>query len=318
VRELDNKLVPKNIMDFEKMFATEDQCVEYLIKLKYEGGKYKCSICGCEKCWQVQQYRFKCSKCGYRDSILTDTIFELKKKPLTLYFRAIWYILSQKNGSSALNIMRILGLGSYKSAWTWLHKLRRAMVRLDREKLNGNVEIDEAQFGKTKNSKTGRGTDQTKLVIAVEVREKLLGRIRISEINDFSSDSLILFIKENVEIGSTVITDDWNGYNGIEKYGFTRDIQVTKDDSNPLPHVHLIISLLKRWILGTLHGSYNNKYLEYYLDEFVFRFNRRNSKDRGLLFYRLMEIAVSKEPITLNAIKEKEPTLTKDSSSNKS
>jgi transposase-like protein len=221
--------------------------------------------------------------------------------------------LSQKNGTSASNIQRILGLGSYNSAWAWLHKIRRAMVKLDREPLSGDVEIDETQFGETTNDKRGRGTDQMKLIIAVELKFKSLGRIRIRIIKDFSSGSLHPFIKENIARGSKLITDDWNGYSGIEKYNYIRDIHKSKKDDTEMQHVHLVISLLKRWILGTQQGSYSNKYFDYYLDEFVFRFNQRKSKDRGLLFYRLMQVATQKEFTSVKEIK-KELTPTRNSS----
>lgn len=297
-------LIPKSLLDFEKMFSTEEQCVEYLIKMKYGSVGYRCSKCDNNNYWLKRKYVLKCSKCFDENSILNETIFQSKSKPLMLYFRAIWYIVGQKNGTNATSIKSILSLGSYRSAWLWLHKIRRAMIRLDREKLNGNVEVDETQFGKTTNNKRGRGTNQLKLIVAVELRYKSLGKIRIKTIEDFSSYSLQPFILSNIEKGSNIITDDWNGYNGIEKEGYTREIHESKNADTELQHVHLIISLLKRWILGTLHGSYSDKYFDYYLEEFVFRFNRRKSKDRGLLFYRLMEVAVNKFPTTLDEIKD--------------
>jgi len=314
VKEVNRKLVPKNVLEFEKMFSTEEKCIEYILNLKYEDGKYLCPYCKSNKLWRTRLYTYECSKCHISSSVLEGTIFENKKKPLMLYFRAIWYIIGQKNGTNAIAIQDILGLGSYNSAWSWLHKIRRAMVKIDRAKLNGDVEVDETQFGKTTNNKRGRGTNQLKLIVGVELRYKALGRIRIEIIEDFSSLSLHPFIKENIDIGSNIITDDWNGYNGIEKCGYTREIHESSEET--LQHVHLIISLLKRWILGTLHGSYSDKYFEYYLDEFVFRFNRRKSKDRGLLFYRLLEVAVNKLPTTVNEIKnEKRANSDQESSS---
>ena len=312
----EDNLIPKSLLEFEKMFATEEQCVDYIIRMKYTNG-YKCTICGHGKYRKRKKYLLRCSKCGYDESILCGTIFELKKKPLVLYFRAIWNIVVQKNGTNAMTIQSVLGLGSYNSAWAWSHKIRRSMVRLEAPKLSGTVEIDEGFLGgKTTGGKRGRGTTRPIVIVGIEQKEKKqLGRAKIRYISDSGHVNLHNFIKENVESGSTIITDDWNGYNGIEEYGYKRIIQKPVDDEEELPHVHLIISLLKRWLLGTMQGSYSRKYLPYYLDEYVFRFNRRKSKHRGLLFYRLMEIAVNKPPTTLKEIKENEKRANTDQGS---
>jgi len=308
VKEVNKELVPKNLIHFEKMFSTEEQCVEYLIKLKY--GIYKCPICKCEKYWVIRKYTFKCCSCGYRNFILEDTIFEYKKKTLLLYYRTIWYVVSQKNGSNAMNIQRILGLGSYNTAWAWLQKLRRSMVRMDVSKLSGTVEVDESYLGcAQKGGKRGRGSEnKIPLIVGVELppNSKELGRIRLRKIPNCGAFPLENFVIDNVEKGSTVITDGWNGYSKLESKGYKRIIEEVEEDQEELQHVHLIISLLKRWLLGTMQGSFSEKYIDYYLDEFVFRFNRRKSKDRGLLFYRLMEIAVSRPPTTVNEIKANE------------
>ena len=307
MKEIDNDLVPKNLMEFEKMFGTEEQCVDYIIKIKHPNG-WKCSVCKNDKYWIRRKYISICSKCHFESSILEDTIFELKKKPLMLYFRAIWNIVVQKNGTNALTIQSILGLGSYNSAWTWLHKIRRSMIRLESPKLSGTIEVDEGFLGgKTTGGKRGRGTTRPMIITGVELKEHgQLGRIKMIPINDASSNSLHPFVENNIEQGSKIITDDWNGYNGIEGKGYIREVQHLNEGDEELPHVHLIISLLKRWLLGTMQGSYSKKYLEYYLDEYVFRFNRRKSKHRGLLFYRFMEIAVTRPPTTMKEIKENE------------
>jgi len=228
---------------------------------------------------------------------MANTIFQDSKKPISLWFRAMWWITSQKNGASALSLQRILGIGSYKTAWLWLHKLRMAMIRPGRDKLKETIEIDECFIcGKQSGGNKGRGTDNKILVaVAVEMNGKKIGRIRLGVIKDASSENLNNFIENSVEKGSTIITDGWRGYSGIEKLGYKRKISdkkhKEKENKKLLPNVHLVISLLKRWILGTLQGSVSEQHMAYYLDEFTFRFNRRTSESRGKLFYRLIEQA---------------------------
>jgi transposase-like protein len=295
---------PRNIMEFEREFSTEKQCREYILKLKYGDGIYTCSQCGSKKSWPVRETVYECAECHHQESILSGTIFQDTHKPLLLWFRAIWYITSQKNGTSALGLQRILGIGSYKTAWTWLHKLRRAMVRPGRDKLKGRVEVDEAFFGAPEmGGKRGRGAEnKVQAAIAVEIDEKTIGRIRIGIIDDASQISLHTFVKEAVEPGSIVITDGWRGYNGLDGIGYQHE-RIEHDDSEiVLPHVHTVISLIKRWILGTLQGSCSQEHLSYYFDEYTFRFNRRKSKSRGMLFYRLLQNAVLLEPTTYEDI----------------
>jgi len=201
--------------------------------------------------------------------------------------------------------------GGYKTAWTWLHKLRVAMVRTGRDKLNGTVEIDEAFIGgKQSGGKRGRGTNNKVLVtIAVETGEKKMGRVRFGVIPDASSESLENFLHESVEPGSTVITDGWKGYSRIKQLGYRHKISDKKpkllDEDTVLPNAHLVISLLKRWIMGTLQGSLSDQHIKYYLDEFTFRFNRRTSGNRGMLFYRLIEQAAEIEPVVYDVIKDR-------------
>lgn len=293
-------------MEFEREFSTEEQCREYLYQLRWPDG-FVCPYCGSQKAWQIGDKKYKCQVCSKKTSVIAGTIFQDTHKPLTLWFRAIWQLTSQKNGASALGIQKILGLGSYHTAWGWLHKLRRAMIRPGRDRLNGRIEVDEACIGAPETGgKRGRGTENKALtVIAVEVIDnKKIGRIRMSIIDNASSENLHPFVEEVVEIGSTLITDGWSGYNGLSKKGYTQEIQKAKiiDDEKALPHVHIVISLLKRWLLGTLQGSWSKEYIAYYLDEFTFRFNRRESKSRGKLFYRLLQNAVQLEPTTYNDI----------------
>jgi len=289
-------------MEFEKKFATEEQCREYLFNLRYPGG-FACINCGSEKVWHIRRHTYRCQKCRRDYSVLAGTIFQDSHTPLVVWFRAIWYIVAQKQGTSALNLQRILGLGSYQTAWTMLHKLRRAMVRPGREKLHGRIEVDEAYLGGVSHEgKTGRGSERKVLVaFAVEVDDKgKVGRIRLKRIKNASAEELMPFVEEVAERGSTIVTDGWVSFSGLSDKGYRHEVALAKNTNpdNLLPHVHTTVSLLKRWILGTLQGSCSVTHFEYYLDEYTFRYNRRKSKSRGLLFMRLLENAVQLETTT--------------------
>ena len=217
-----------------------------------------------------------------------------------LWFRAIWWVTSQKNGASAKNIQRVLELGSYKTAWVWLHKLRRAMIRPGRDRLSGLVEVDETYIGGKKPGKRGRGAEGKVLVaIAVEDKgENKIGRIRLNIIPDASSASLTGFAKQCIEKESTIRTDDWQGYSDLRFFGYFHEVVKSTD----LKIAHLVISLLKRWLLGTHQGAVSHEHLTYYLDEYTFRFNRRTSNHRGKLFYRLLQNAMEIEPTKYRAM----------------
>jgi transposase-like protein len=286
---------PKKLMEFEKKFATDEQCREYLFQLRYPNG-FHCPRCHFNQVWHTGRGKLQCQSCGKDTSVLAGTIFQGTHTPLTIWFRAIWYVVAQKHGTNALNLQRILGLGSYQTAWTLLHKLRRAMVRPGRDKIQGVVEVDEAFIGAPgKGGKRGRGAGNKVLVaIGVEVNDEKIGRIRLGVIDDASSESLHGFIESVIEKGSTIITDGWNGYNGLTSKGYSQVSKIKKPENEDvlLPHVHTTVSLLKRWLMGTLQGSCSKEHLSYYLDEYTFRYNRRKSKSRGLLFLRLLENAV--------------------------
>jgi len=213
----------------------------------------------------------------------------------------MWAVTSQKNGASAIGLQRVLGLGSYDTAWTWLHKLRRAMVRPGRYRLSGVVEVDETYWGSEEPNVRGRQIENKALiVIAAQEDGNGIGRIRMRQIPDASAESLMPFIEDAIEPGSVVHTDGWVGYDPLKGKGYRRRITFLKGQkesaSELLPRVHLMASLLKRWLLGTHQGAVSREHLDYYLDEFTFRFNRRNSRSRGKLFLRLAEQAVAVEP----------------------
>ena len=294
---------PLTVMDLEKHFSTEEACRAYLFRLRWPNG-FVCPRCQTPGGWSASRKRLICQSCRYQASVTAGTIFQDTHKPLTLWFRAVWHIVSRKNGASAMSLQQELGLGSYMTAWTWLHKLRRAMVRPGRDRLNGTVEVDETYWGSEEEGIIGRQTERKALIIvAVECSDKKIGRIRMRRIPDASRDSLHGFIKETIEPGSTVRTDGWNAYLAMEDYVHDRQIQMHQGEGEHLlPHVHQVVSLLKRWLLGTHQGAIGHDYLDYYLDEFTFRFNRRTSKSRGKLFYRLLQQVVQVDPAPYHSI----------------
>ena len=287
----------------ETFFVDEAACREYVRRLRWPDG-FTCASCGSrDGAWVTARGYLHCRACGAETSVTSGTVFEATRKPLRAWFDAMWYVTNQKNGASALGLQRVLGLGSYQTAWAWLHKLRRAMVRPGRERLSGLVEIDESYVGGVEAGTRGRETYKKAIVaIAVELREpRGFGRVRLRRVSDVSAASLTPFVCDAVEPGSTVHTDGWSGYNGLATSGYARQITVLSDSGDPahvlMPAVHRVASLLKRWLLGTHQGAVSNKHLDYYLDEYAFRFNRRTSRSRGLLFYRLAQQAVS-TPVT--------------------
>lgn len=254
-----------------------------------------------------------CRSCRHQTTITAGTIFEKTRTELRVWFAAIWYITNQKHGVSALGLQRVLGLGSYETAWTMLHRLRRAMVRPEREMLSGEVEIDETYIALTDrqfpSSPVGQKSNTTKVlvVIAVEIlHPKGFGRIRIRRLEKGDREHLTPFIKESVSPGSVIHSDGSPSYRKLDKFGYRHRRTVHLQSGIPahesMPGVHRVAALLQRWFLGTHHGAVQPKQLDYYLDEFVFRFNRRTSKSRGLLFYRLLQQAVVTKPVTYKMV----------------
>ena len=295
---------PKTLAEFEARFGNEQACRDYLFAVRWPAG-FHCSRCDHGVGWPVGALLVQCAACNYQVSVTAGTVFQDTHKPLSTWFRAIWWVTSQKTGASALGLQRILGLGSYKTAWTWLHKLRRAMVRPGRDRLAGRVEVDETYLGGLDEGRKGRpGADSHKatVVIAAEEDGKGIGRIRMRRIQAASADLLGGFIADSVEPTSVIHTDGWNGYAALPSKGYRHEVDLMKNDNTLLPRVHRVASLLKRWLLGTHQGGVSREHLDYYLDEFTFRFNRRKSKYRGKLFARLLEQAVAVEPAPYRTI----------------
>ena len=230
------------------------------------------------------------------------------KKPITYWFKAMWWFTTRKSGVNAVNLKDLLGFGSYETTWAWLQKLRRCTIRQGREKLSGDVEVDEFYIGGQKPGKRGRGSNgKTIVVAAVERKEKKTGRIRLKVIPDCSSDSLIAFIENNVEPGSTISTDGWKSYQPLpsQLYFHNPVVQAkAKDKDSVLSGVHLVASLVKRMIRGTHQGRFKPSYLQNYLDEYVFRFNRRTSRSVGKKFMRIVQQVISSAKITCEQIRK--------------
>lgn len=297
---------PKTQKEFELLFSDEQSCWSYLFDIKFPMG-FECNICQSNQYWVLKKKIIRCKKCKKEISLTSGTIFQDSNLKLMDIFRVIWWMVAQKNGISARGIERVLGI-SYPTAWRWLHKFRRVLVIPQREKLSGTIEVDETFVGGKKKGKRGRGAEgKAIVVIAVEVFTKGTGRVRLAIIEDASRKSLNRFIKDNIEKGSTIISDAWNGYVDLAKMKYKRQVinqSKQSDDENKLPNVHRVASLLKRWLLGTHHNYANKGMLEFYLDEFVFRYNRRNAKSRGLLFYTIVYQALLSEPILMKNIKK--------------
>ena len=296
---------PRNLTELEANFGTEEACRAYLARLRWPVG-FRCPRCGSEKAWPVRNL-WECGGCGSQTSVTAGTIFQDTRTPLPVWFRAMWWVTTQASGASALGLQRVLGLKSYETAWAWLHKLRRAMVRPGRERLTGRVEVDECYVGGLEEGLPGRlNLKKALVVVAAEEDGPRIGRIRMRQILDASAESLVPFVEDSVERGSVIHTDGWLGLLPLERKGYQHDVTFLrgkkKTPSELLPRVHHVVSLLKRWLMGTHQGAVSHKHLDYYLDEFTFRFNRRRSKSRGKLFFRLIQQAVAVEPIPLDRI----------------
>lgn len=296
---------PETIIEFEKRFDTEEACKQYLYQLRWPDG-FCCPRCGNQRAWTTKRGLYHCSHCDFQVSVTAGTVFQDTRIPLRIWFRVIWHMVSQKQGVSALGLQQVLGLQRYETTWIMLHKLRAVMVRPGRNRWFGTVEIDETYIGGTRPGKRGRGAaNKSLVVIAVEDKNNHLGRIRLRRVPDASATSLIPVVQESVEPGSTVRTDDWNGYRGLATWGYEHIIARQSENigENLLPLVNRVTALLKRWLQGTHQGAIRVSHLDYYLDEFTFRFNRRTSRSRGKLFYRVIQQAVSIGPIKGNDIR---------------
>ena len=291
---------PRTFQELLAWFPDDAACVAFLERLRWPAG-FVCPACNEQSGWRTAKGRWMCTACGRQTSATAGTIFHRTRTPLTTWFAAIWFITSQKNGVSALGLQRVLGFGSYETAWAWLQKLRRAMVRPGRDLLSGVVEVDEVFIGNESRGRVGGFKDNCAAMIAVEsLPRRRLGRVRIEIAQIARSSDLVNFADQVVAPGSIIKTDGDRQLRRLSTMGFEHQYFVGQGAQEPahvnLPGVHMVASLLKRWLTGTLHYAVSQEHLAYYLDEYTFRFNRRASKSRGLLFYRLLQQAVETEP----------------------
>jgi transposase-like protein len=300
------QLFPRSAGEFQAWFVTDADCLDYLEWIRWPKG-FTCPRCENPGGWPVADGRYKCATCGARTSVTAGTLFDRRRTPLTVWFTACWMFAAQKDGVSALSLQRELEIGSYQTAWAMLHRLRSVLVRPGRDRLTGIVEVDEIYFGGEEPGLTGGRAKGKKVLVGVAVERKEpkgFGRCRMAVLADASAASLHSFIEEHVEPEATIVTDGWPGYYGIDRLGYIHDRHSQRaatargeDIGGLLPGVHRVASLAKRWHLGTHQGRVDDAHLQSYLDEFVFRFNRRRSRSRGLVFYRLLELAVDHDPV---------------------
>ena len=300
--------LPKDMPAFIERFGTDGQCRDYLFKARWPEG-FRCTACGHDDAYALRtKIVYECVACRKQHSLLAGTIFEQTKTGLGRWFLAIYLVTSSKGGIAATELQRQMGFGSYQTAWTWLHKIRKAMVRPGREPLVLRVEADETHVGGPRSGKPGRGAAGKTLVGgAVETgrgkaRGRRLGRLRLARLPDASATSLEGFLAADVAKPAAVTTDGWSGYGGLPAAGYGHEpiglYASWGDAALRLPAIHLVFSLAKRWLLGTHHGAVGKKHLPAYLDEYVFRFNRRTAKRVSHLFARLIEQAVQTKPAT--------------------
>ena len=300
---------PRNRADFNAWYPRDEDCLDYLDWLRWPHG-FECETCNAVgEAWETGDGRYMCRGCGHRTSVTAGTIFHRTRTPLTVWFIAAWVMASAKNGFSALALKREGDFGSYQTAWAMLHKLRSCMSQEGKDRLSGTVQVDETFVGAAEEGRPGRSREKAALVvIAVEMKDGgRMGRVRMRVIPRANERTLLPFVQDVVAPGSTVVTDGWSGYRNLSSRGYTHIAKsqrkarlAAKKSGTPapdlLPEAHRIAWLFKRWLMGTHQGAYHEDHLQSYLDEFVFRFNRRAAKSRGLVFYRLLEAAVRTGP----------------------
>lgn len=293
---MNREMYPRTSGEFDRLFHDEQACVRYLAEVRWPEG-FICPKCKGKGYWVLKTGLLECRRCGRQTSVTSGTVLHGTRKSLNDWLRAMWWIATQRTGGSARGLQRILGFGSYQTAWAWLQKLKRGMVRPGREPLQGPVEVDDAFVGGVETGVKGRQSDKkARIVVGVEIKSlerRITGRVRVQHINDFSAASLVPFVIGNVVAGSNVITDGWSGYSPLVDRGFHHEVRVARrkqpGTEDLLPNVHRVVALLKRWLLGTHHGGVRPKHLQHYLDEFTFRHNRRKSRYVGKIFYRLVQ-----------------------------
>ena len=298
--------LPRSLTEFEQLFGDEDTCAEYLAATRWPDG-FVCPGCGGSKAWRLESksWTYECARCGRQTSVTAGTIMHHSKLPLTIWFWAAFVIATQPNGISALQLQRELRLGSYKTAWLLCAKLRRCMVAPGRAPLSGLVEFDKTEMiCRSKNDPVtcdvGRNHHGKVLIVgAVEVQDLRLGRIRLSALPDDSAASLHAFLAASVAPGATAPTSGEAGYSGGPGINDDPRVMGATAADNTSPQVHRVFSDLKVWALNVYHGL-RRKHFQSYLDEFVYRFNRR--RDRDAAFPALLGFAAAQRPATYDML----------------
>lgn len=269
---------PQTVQEFQQRFSTEDACRQRLFQCRWPEG-FVCPRCSWREYFRhPHRHLTQCKACGYQVSVTAGTVMHRTRTPLTTWFWAAFLVSTHTPGFSAAQFQRYAGIRNYKVAFHLLHKLRAAMVRPAGDKLRGLVEVDETYIGGPQEGKRGRGAAGKSLgVAALEVldegeKKERAGRLRLRHIPDASAVSLIGFIQDAVGPGATIRTDDWSGYEGVARHGYVHQVVRPKEAE----HVHRTFGNLKTWLEGTHHGV-SGKHLQAYLNEFVFRHNRRRT-----------------------------------------
>jgi transposase-like protein len=299
--------LPRNAIEFDDLYRDEEACIQVLVDARWPDG-FVCPRCGGTRCWEYQErLLFECIDCSYQVSPLAGTLFHGSNLPLRKLFRLVYLLVAEKSGTNMCALARQVGV-AYNTAMLWARKIRHAMVRPDRDKLGGTVEVDETVLGGPAPGHPGRslGPNQALVLVLVEESEPgTCGRVRLEVVDSGGQEHLTPPVKDNVERGSTVRTDGWQGYSGLEQEGFETDVRKLQGGpsaAEELPLVHRVAALLKRFVEGVLHGRWTEAWLPQILDEFVFRFNRRRSKCRPLLFNRVLQSGVTRRAPTRQAM----------------
>jgi transposase-like protein len=302
---------PRTLRQFQLQFASEEACQEYLAACRWSEG-YKCPRCAHDRGYAlVGRRRWQCAACRHQVSLTSGTILHNTKTPLTLWFWAAYLMTTDKRGVSALLLQHQLGLQRYETAWMILHKLRRATVNAAREPLHGEVEIDDTWVGGTqagiRGSRQLRGRRAALVVVAVEKRGRASGRTRMAVIPDFRATTISSFITQNVAPGSTIHTDGLKSFAGLQEIGFkhiprTQPLrtELSKGTPSVVPLADRAIGNLQEWLIGTHHGV-SRAQLQAYLDEFVFRHNRR--KQPMAAFQTLLGLGTARTPTSYDSIR---------------
>jgi transposase-like protein len=287
---------PKTALEFEKRFATEEDCRAYWIQARW-GGEPQCARCASKRVWTIREgTTFECADCGHQTSLTSGTVLEKTRKPLKMWFRAVLEITTRRTGISAKDLQRIMGFGSYETAWTWAHKLRSAMVRSDSEPMGPFVQTDEALVG-------GKGGPHKELLL---VAAEANGRVRLAHVENNDIGTCERFVSGQIAADAHVVTDGHAGYNekslGERSHDAVVQTKAERRENDAVQACHWTISLLKRWLMATHAGAVRDKHLQAYLDEFAFRHNRRKTNGVCRIAARLIESLVAKPPLTMRKL----------------